>query len=58
VTLDDEWGMIKVIVSPGMVVRTGRHLHGGRVLIVEGTVQRETGVSNLIAQRIAPIAVS
>jgi error-prone DNA polymerase len=58
VTLDDEWGMINVIVSPGLVVRSGRHLHGGRVLIVEGTLQREPGVINLFAQRVAPVAVS
>jgi hypothetical protein len=45
-------------VSPGLVVRAGGHIHGGRVLIVEGTVQREPAVINLIAQRVAPIAVS
>jgi hypothetical protein len=46
-----------VIVSPGVVLRDGRHLHGGRVLLVEGVVQREAEVINLIAQRIAPVAV-
>lgn len=56
-TLEDEWGMINVIVSPGLVVRDGRHLHGGRVLLVEGTVQREGNVINLIAQRVAPLVV-
>jgi error-prone DNA polymerase len=56
-TLDDEWGMINVIVSPGVVVRDGRHLHSGRVLLVEGTVQREGEVINLIAQRVGPAAV-
>ena len=49
--------MINVIVSPGVVVRDGRHLHSGRVLLVEGTVQREADVVNLIAQRVAPLAV-
>jgi error-prone DNA polymerase len=56
-TLEDEWGMINVIVSPGVVLRDGRHLHGGRVLLVEGIAQREAEVVNLIAQRIAPVAV-
>ncbi len=56
-TLEDEWGMVNVIVSPGLVVRDGRHLHGGRVLLVEGVVQRESDVVNLIAQRVAPLAV-
>jgi error-prone DNA polymerase len=58
VALEDEWGMINVIVSPGLVVRAGGHIRGGQVLIVEGTVQREGDVVNLIAQRVAPIAVS
>jgi error-prone DNA polymerase len=56
-TLDDEWGMINVIVSPGVVVRDGRHLHSGRVLLVEGVVQREGDVTNLLAQRVGPIAL-
>jgi error-prone DNA polymerase len=56
-TLDDEAGFINVIVSPGLVLRAGRHLHGGRVLLVKGVVQREAGVINLIAQRIGPLGV-
>jgi len=54
-TLEDEHGMINVIVSPGLAVRNSRQLHGGRVLLVEGTVQREAGVVNLIAQRVVPL---
>jgi hypothetical protein len=49
-TLDDEWGMINVIVSPGVVVRYGQHLHSTQVFLVEGSVQREGDVINLIAQ--------
>jgi error-prone DNA polymerase len=56
-TLDDEWNLINVIVSPGVVVRDGRHLHSGRVLLVEGVVQREGEVINLIAQRVAPLVL-
>jgi error-prone DNA polymerase len=56
-TLEDEWGMANVIVSPGLVVRDGKHLHSGRVLLVTGTVQREAEVINIIAQRVEPIAV-
>jgi error-prone DNA polymerase len=55
--LDDEYGMANIIVSPGLVVRDGRHLHSGRVLLVEGVVQREAQVINVIAQRIAPLAI-
>ena len=32
-TLEDEWGMINVIVSPGLVVRDGQHLDSERVLL-------------------------
>ena len=39
-TLDDEAGFINVIVSPGLVLRAGMQLHSGRVLVVEGVVQR------------------
>jgi hypothetical protein len=48
--------MTNVIVSPGLVVRDGKHLHSGRVLLVEGTAQREMDVINIIAQRVAPLA--
>jgi hypothetical protein len=34
------------------------HLHGGRVLKVEGVAQREAEVINIIAQRVAPLAIS
>ncbi len=56
-TLEDEWGMINVIVSPGLVMRDGNHLHGGRVLLVEGVAQREAEVINIIAQRVASLGV-
>jgi DNA polymerase III alpha subunit len=45
-TLEDEWGMINVIVSPRLVVHDGQHLHGGLVLMVEGMAQREAEVIN------------
>jgi error-prone DNA polymerase len=56
-TFDDEWGRINVIISPGVVLRDGRHLHSGRVLLVEGVVQREGEVINVMAQRVGPVAV-
>ncbi len=55
--LEDEEGMINVIVSPGLVIRDGKHLHSGRVLLVEGVAQREDAVINVIAQRIGPLGV-
>jgi hypothetical protein len=49
--------MINVIVSPGLVVRDGTHLHGGRVLVIEGVAQREAEIINIIAQRVGPIGI-
>jgi hypothetical protein len=49
--------MINVIVSPGIVIRDGRCMHSGRVLLVEGVVQHESEVINVIAQRVGPVAV-
>jgi error-prone DNA polymerase len=57
VCLEDEWGMVNVIISPGLVIRDGKHLHSGCVLLIEGVVQREAEVINVIAQRIAPLAM-
>ena len=41
--------MANLIVSPGLIVRDGKHLHSGRVLLVDGVVQREGNLINLIA---------
>src|SRR5439155_26631176 len=56
-TLEDEWGMINVIVSPGLAMRDGKYLHSGRVLLVEGVAQRDTDVINIIAQRVGTLGV-
>jgi hypothetical protein len=40
-----------------LVVRDGRHLPSGRVLLAEGFVQREAEVINIIAQGVGPIEV-
>ena len=44
--------MVYVIISPGLVIRDGKHLHSGRVLLIEGVVQREAEVINVIAQHV------
>lgn len=49
--------MVNFIISPGLVVRDGKHLHGERVLLVEGVVQREDAVISVIAQRVGPLGV-
>jgi error-prone DNA polymerase len=50
ITLEDEWGMIDVVVRPDVYAQCRRALHGGLVLIVEGKVERADGVVNLLAE--------
>jgi error-prone DNA polymerase len=50
-TLEDEFGMINVIVQPGIATRDRQAMRGGMVQ-VEGTVQREGDVVNLVAGRV------
>ena len=50
-TLEDEWGLINVIVRPDVVERYARELRGGPILWAEGVVQRRDGVTNLVAER-------
>jgi len=55
ITLEDESGMINVIVRP-YLVPLYRERRGGHLLKVEGIVQHEAGVVNLVATRLAPLA--
>lgn len=55
-TLEDETGLLDVIVRPQIYVRHRRLLHTRHLLLVEGTVQRESGVINLLALRVAAFA--
>jgi DNA polymerase III alpha subunit len=52
VTLEDERGLINVIVRPKVYIRYRRILHTARLLIVEGVVQQKGGVTNLVAWRV------
>jgi error-prone DNA polymerase len=54
VTLEDEVGMINVIIRPHLVPLY-RERRTGHLLKVEGIVQREGDVVNLLATRLAPI---
>ena len=52
VTLEDEAGLIDVIIRPQIYERHRRLLRTAPLLIIEGTVQRQGGVINLLAGRI------
>ena len=57
-TLEDEDGMMNVIVRP-QVYNQHRHIiHGEQLLLAEGRVQREGDVVNLLAERVLRLALS
>jgi error-prone DNA polymerase len=49
-TLEDEWGLINVIVRPDVFQAQREVWAGSLVLVVEGTVQRGGGVVNVMAE--------
>jgi error-prone DNA polymerase len=54
-TLEDEDGMSNVIVRPRVYGRYRDTLRTSRLLLIEGNVQQEGGVTNLLAERIRPL---
>jgi DNA polymerase III alpha subunit len=51
ITLEDERGMMNVIVRPQVYERFRLALRGEPLLLIAGEVQRKDGVVNLLAQR-------
>lgn len=54
-TLEDEDGMINVVVNPRIYNRYHQTVRESRLLIVGGDVQQEGGVTNLLAQTITTL---
>jgi len=54
-TLEDENGLMNIIVRPQVYERNRRILHDSRLLIVEGNVQQEGGVTSLLARRLGAL---
>jgi error-prone DNA polymerase len=55
ITLEDESGMINVIIRPAVYARYRRTWRENRLLIVEGDVQQEGEVTSLLARRVKPL---
>ncbi|MGH2536916.1 MAG: DNA polymerase III subunit alpha [Candidatus Promineifilaceae bacterium] len=51
VTLEDEAGMMNIVVRPNVYARYCRHLAAAPLWLVEGVVQHNSGVTNLLAIR-------
>lgn len=54
-TLEDEAGLVDVVVWPEVYRRYRRLLHAARLLLVEGVVQQEGGAANVLARRVVPL---
>jgi len=52
ITLSDETGITNVVVWPRLVKEFRREIMGGRLLLVEGKVQKADNVVHLVAERI------
>jgi len=55
VTLEDEAGMVNVIVRPQRFEKNAQLLRTAPVLLVEGRLQNEQGVLNVLGDRFAPV---
>ncbi|HJL15042.1 MAG TPA: error-prone DNA polymerase [Sandaracinaceae bacterium LLY-WYZ-13_1] len=54
-SLEDETGMVNVVVSPQLAARQRRALVDHPVLLVEGELQRHQGARNVKAARLVPV---
>ena len=50
ITLEDEEGLVNVIVRPDVYERYYRTMRNSLLLIVEGTIQKQQGILNVLAQ--------
>jgi len=57
ITLEDEFGFINIIVRPKIYDQYRRLLRNEQLLVVEGEIQREQSVVNIVAQRFFAIPI-
>jgi len=55
-TLEDEDGMLNVLLRPSVYAAYRSVLHGTALLIFDGTLQRSQGVVNVLAHRVMPLS--
>lgn len=53
-TLEDESGLVNVILRPRVYERYRRYIRGSPLLLVEGVLQTDSGVQSVLATRLAP----
>jgi error-prone DNA polymerase len=56
--LEDETGLVNVVVSKGAWVRWRRVARVAPALVVRGRLERAEGVTNVVAERIEPLSLA
>jgi error-prone DNA polymerase len=54
-TLEDETGLANAVVRPQVYSRFRRTLQTSQIVLVEGVIQRESSVTNLIVRKVSPL---
>jgi error-prone DNA polymerase len=54
-TLEDEMGLVNVIVNPAVYERNRRVIRAASALVIEGTLQKEQGTLDILAKRFWPL---
>ena len=54
-TLEDETGLVNVIVNPAVYERNRRTIRTASALVIEGTLQKEQGTLDILAKRFWPL---
>jgi error-prone DNA polymerase len=57
ITLEDEEGLIDIVVRPQVYARFQRVIATSRLLFVRGTLQKADGSRSLLARHIAPLSI-
>ena len=55
VTLEDECGLFDLIIFPDVYERVRRVVRGHSLLLVEGIIQQDEGVTNVLAGSVQPL---
>jgi|GEM_PF-1900266 len=56
--LEDETGLMNVLVSPGLWARYQRVAGTAKALVIRGIIRNSTGAPTLIADKLEPLAVA
>ncbi len=54
-TLEDETGLVNVIVNPNVYERNRRVIRSALALVIEGTLQKDQGTIDILAKRFWPL---